>query len=205
MTIVKNLEAKIRLAAITAIASLIIALLIVIVVSISAFQQVENARKTIYLLDNNIPLMARQTSMQMNRPAEYRADVDLFHSIFFDLTPDDKYIEYQMKKAMYLVDESGVQQYNNLKEKGYFTSILSTSSVLTLQTDSIYLDMPRKYFRYYGKQEIDRRSTQVTRSLVTEGYLRDIPRSQNNPHGVLITGWKTLENKDLSNVQKNTF
>ena len=106
---------------------------------------------------------------------------------------------------MYLVDESGVQQYNNLKEKGYFTSILSTSSVLTLQTDSIYLDMPRKYFRYYGKQEIDRRSTQVTRSLITEGYLRDIPRSQNNPHGVLITGWKTLENKDLSNVQKNTF
>ena len=205
MTIVKNLEAKIRLAAITAIASLIIALLMVIVVSISAYKQVENARKTIYLLDNNIPLMARQTSMQMNRPAEYRADVDLFHSIFFDLTPDDKYIEYQMKKAMYLVDESGVQQYNNLKEKGYFTSILSTSSVLTLQTDSIYLDMPRKYFRYYGKQEIDRRSTQVTRSLVTEGYLRDIPRSQNNPHGVLITGWKTLENKDLSNVQKNTF
>ena len=205
MTIVKNLEAKIRLAAITAIASLIIALLMVIVVSISAYQQVENARKTIYLLDNNIPLMARQTSMQMNRPAEYRADVDLFHSIFFDLTPDDKYIEYQMKKAMYLVDESGVQQYNNLKEKGYFTSILSTSSVLTLQTDSIYLDMPRKYFRYYGKQEIDRRSTQVTRSLITEGYLRDIPRSQNNPHGVLITGWKTLENKDLSNVQKNTF
>ena len=205
MTIVKNLEAKIRLAAITAIASLIIALLMVIVVSISAYKQVENARKTIYLLDNNIPLMARQTSMQMNRPAEYRADVDLFHSIFFDLTPDDKYIEYQMKKAMYLVDESGVQQYNNLKEKGYFTSILSTSSVLTLQTDSIYLDMPRKYFRYYGKQEIDRRSTQVTRSLITEGYLRDIPRSQNNPHGVLITGWKTLENKDLSNVQKNTF
>ena len=205
MSIVKNLEAKIRLAAITAIASLIIALLMVIVVSISAYKQVENARKTIYLLDNNIPLMARQTSMQMNRPAEYRADVDLFHSIFFDLTPDDKYIEYQMKKAMYLVDESGVQQYNNLKEKGYFTSILSTSSVLTLQTDSIYLDMPRKYFRYYGKQEIDRRSTQVTRSLITEGYLRDIPRSQNNPHGVLITGWKTLENKDLSNVQKNTF
>jgi conjugative transposon TraK protein len=149
--------------------------------------------------------MASQTDMQMNRPAEYRADVDLFHSLFFSLTPDDKYIEYQLKKAMYLVDESGVQQYNDLKENGYFNSILSSSSVLTLQTDSISLDMPRKYFRFYGKLKIDRRSSTVVRSLITEGYLKDIPRSDNNPHGVLITNWKTLENKDLENVQKNTL
>jgi len=106
---------------------------------------------------------------------------------------------------MYLIDESGVEQYNNLKENGYFNSILSSSSVLTLQTDSIVLDMPRHYFRYYGKLKIDRRSSTVTRSLITEGYLKDIPRSDNNPHGVLITNWKTLENKDLEDVQKNTF
>ena len=106
---------------------------------------------------------------------------------------------------MYLIDESGIEQYNNLKENGYFNSILSSSSVLTLQTDSIVLDMPKHYFRYYGKLKIDRRSSTVTRSLVTEGYLKDIPRSDNNPHVVLITNWKTLENKDLEDVQKNTF
>jgi hypothetical protein len=77
--------------------------------------------------------------------------------------------------------------------------------VLTLQTDSILLDMPRHYFRYYGRLKIDRRSSTLTRSLVTEGYLKDIPRSDNNPHGVLITGWKTLENKDIDHVQKNSF
>jgi hypothetical protein len=98
-----------------------------------------------------------------------------------------------------------VQQYNNLKENGYFNSILSSSSVLTLQTDSISLDMPHHYFKYYGKLRIDRRSSTVVRSLITEGYLKDIPRSDNNSHGVLITGWKTLENKDLENVSKNTF
>jgi conjugative transposon TraK protein len=106
---------------------------------------------------------------------------------------------------MYLVDESGVQQYNDLKENGYFNSILSSSSVLTLTTDSIALNVPQKYFRYYGKLRIDRRSSTVIRSLITEGNLKDIPRSDNNPHGVLITNWKTLENKDLENVQKNTF
>ena len=141
--------------------------------------------------------------MQMNRPAEYKAAVDLFHSFFFNLTPDDKHIEYQMSRAMYFVDETGVGQYNNLKEKGYFNSILSSSSVLSIQTDSIVLDQNR--FRYYGKQKIDRRSATITRSIITEGELIDIPRSENNSHGVLITNWKTIENKDLSNVSKNTF
>lgn len=104
---------------------------------------------------------------------------------------------------MYFVDETGVGQYNNLKEKGYFNSILSSSSVLSIQTDSIILVQNR--FRYYGKQKIDRRSATITRSIITEGELIDIPRSENNSHGVLITNWKTIENKDLSNVSKNTF
>ena len=110
-----------------------------------------------------------------------------------------------MKRAMYLVDESGARQYNDLKENGYFNSILSSSSVLTLTTDSISLDLPRKYFRYYGKLKIDRRSSTVIRSLITEGFLKDIRPSDNNMNGVMITNWKTVENKDLENVQKNNF
>lgn len=203
--IIKNIEAKIRLATFIAAGSLVTSLLIVAMNCLYAFKLVSNAQRSIYVLDHNIPILARQTDMQMNRPAEYRAHVDLFHSLFFSLTPDDNYMEYQMKKAMYLVDESGMEQYNNLKENGFFNSILSSSSVLTLQTDSVSVDMARHYFRYYGKLKIDRRSSTVLRSLVTEGYLKDIPRSDNNPHGVLITGWKTLENKDLQDVEKNSF
>ncbi len=203
--IIKNIEAKIRLATWVAFGSFITAIILTIIVSAYASRQVADARKSIYILNNNVPLQAIQTDMQLNRPAEYRADVNLFHSLFFSLTPDDHYIEYQMKKAMYLVDQSGMEEYNDLKENGFFNSILSSSSVLTLQTDSIALDMPKHYFRYYGKLKIDRRSSTVLRSLITEGYLKDIPRSDNNPHGVLIINWKTLENKDLQDVQKNTF
>lgn len=202
---IKNIEAKIRLATWVAFGSFITAIILTIIVSAYASRQVADARKSIYILNNNVPLQAIQTDMQLNRLAEYRANVDLFHSLFFSLTPDDHYIEYQMKKAMYLVDQSGMEEYNDLKENGFFNAILSSSSVLTLQTDSIALDMPKHYFRYYGKLKIDRRSSTVLRSLITEGYLKDIPRSDNNPHGVLIINWKTLENKDLQDVQKNTF
>ncbi|WP_026956653.1 conjugative transposon protein TraK [Algoriphagus vanfongensis] len=201
--IIKNIESKIRLATFLSMGSLLTSIIICGFVSAYAYQQVANARQSIYILDNDIPILAKQTNMQMNRPAEYKAAVDLFHSLFFNLTPDDKHIEYQMGKAMYFVDETGVGQYNNLKEKGYFNSILSSSSVLSIQTDSIVIDQNR--FRYYGKQKIDRRSATITRSIITEGELIDIPRSENNSHGVLITNWKTIENKDLSNVSKNTF
>lgn len=205
--IIKNIESKIRLATFLSAGSFICALAMVGIVSFFAYKQVAIARKSIYVLDaNSTPVLGRQTDVQMNRAAEYRSDIVRFHSLFFTLTPDDKYIENQMKQAMYLVDESGALQYNNLKEKGFFNSILSSSAVLTITMDSVYLDMPHKYFRYYGKQKIDRRSSTLTRSLVTEGYLKDLDvRSDNNPNAVLITQWKTLENKDLDNVQKNNF
>ncbi|MFD1771361.1 conjugative transposon protein TraK [Sphingobacterium suaedae] len=203
--IIKNIEGKMRLAGLIAGLSLAVALLMVGAVSYFAYRQVSSARRSIYILDaNNIPLSARQLDVQVNRPIEYRTHVNLFHSLFFTLTPDEKFIEYQMKRAMYLIDETGVLQYNNLREKGYFNSILSSSSVLTIQTDSIIIDPVKKYFRFYGKQSIDRRSSKLVRSLVTEGYLRDLElRTENNAHGVLITRWKTLENKDISHVQKN--
>jgi len=205
--IIKNIESKVRLATFLSAGSFMAAVAICLCVSFFAWRQVEGARKTVYILDGNmVPLRALQSDVQMNRPAEYRAHVALFHSLFFSLTPDDRYIESQMKRAMYLIDESGALQYNNLKEKGFFNSVLSSSAVLTLQTDSIQIDQARGYFRYFGKQKIDRRSSTILRSLVTEGYLNDLEfRSDNNPHAVLITRWKTIENKDLSHVQKNNF
>ncbi|WP_423128531.1 conjugative transposon protein TraK [Gaoshiqia sp. Z1-71] len=205
MPIVKNIESKIRLATTVSILSVCLCLSITVILAMFFTNQLSEARKTIYILDKDVPILAKQTDQEVNRPVEYKAHVDLFHSIFFTITPDNQYIEYQMKKAMYLIDESGMQQYNSLKEKGYYNQVLLSSAVLTIETDSILLDYPNRYFRYYGRQRIDRKSSTLTRSLVTEGYLKDVPRSANNPHGVLIVRWKTLENKDLKNVAKRIF
>jgi hypothetical protein len=177
--IIQNIEAKVRLATFVAAGSFITSIIISLIACFFAYNQVTNAGKTIYVFSNGQALKATATDMQTNRPAEYRAVIDQFHS--------------------------GVEMYNDLKENGYFNSILSSSSVITLQTDSIFLDVPHRYFRYYGKEKIDRRSSTVTRSLITEGNLVDIKRSENNSNGVLITNWKTLENKDLENVPKTTF
>lgn len=205
MALIKNIESKIKLAYTVAIGSFIFSLVVIVCTFYFAFINISESRKSIYLLDRDVPILAKQTDQQANRPVEYKAHVDLFHSIYFTLTPDNEYIDYQMKRAMYLIDETGMLQYNNLKEKNYFNQILSSSAVLTIETDSIQLDMKTKQFTYYGKQKIERKSSIIIRTMITEGKLHDVPRSVNNPHGVIIQNWKTKENKDLEVIEKTNF
>ncbi|WP_312352573.1 conjugative transposon protein TraK [Sphingobacterium siyangense] len=205
MAIIKNIESKIKMATLLSVLSLSVSGIMVVGAYLLAYYQTSDARKTIYVLDKDTPILAKQTDQQVNREVEYRAHVDLFHSLFFTLTSDEKYIEYQMRKAMYLIDESGIQQYNNLKEKGFFSQIMSSSAVLTIETDSIQLDIPKRYFKFYGKQRIERRTSYVIRSLITEGYLQDVPRTPNNPHGIILQRWRTLENRDVYTQTKNVF
>ena len=205
MAFIKNIEAKMKLSLWVAIASMLTS----IIVSALAFSYskkiLTEERKHIYVLDKNIPLVAVSTNIEDNREVEYKADVETFHQLFFTLPPDDKFIAGQLQKAMYLIDASGIAQYNTLKEKGYFTNLVATSSISTCTMDSIQLDMNTGHFIFYGKQKIQRPSMITIRSLITEGWLIDQPRTDNNPHGVLITKWKTLENKDLENEAKKLF
>ena len=205
MAFIKNIETKMKLSLWIAIASMLTS----IIVSALAFSYskkiLTEERKHIYVLDKNIPLVAVSTNIEDNREVEYKADVETFHQLFFTLPPDDKFIASQLQKAMYLIDASGIAQYNTLKEKGYFTNLVATSSISTCTMDSIQLDMNTGHFIFYGKQKIQRPSMITIRSLITEGWLIDQPRTDNNPHGVLITKWKTLENKDLQNESKKLF
>ena len=63
--------------------------------------------------------------------------------------------------------------------------------------DSIQFDEHERKFTYYGTQLIKRRTRDLKRSMVTTGYIESVPRTRNNPHGLMITNWRTLENKDL--------
>lgn len=131
--------------------------------------------------------------------------IENFHHFFFTLAPDDKYIRYTMDKAMYLVDETGLAQYNTLKEKGFYNNIMGTSAVFSIFCDSINFNEEKMEFTYYGRQRIERRTSILTRELVTAGKLKRVPRTDNNPHGLLIVDWRTLLNKDIEQKNKNNF
>jgi len=95
--------------------------------------------------------------------------------------------------------------YRNLKEKGFYSNIMGTSAVFSIYTDSILVDVDKMDFRFYGRQRIERRSSILMRELVTAGHLKRVPRTDNNPHGLLITSWRTLLNRDIEQKNKSNY
>ena len=205
MAVLKKLENKIKLVLI--ITSLFLTGCVVISLGslFVARGMVADAHKKIYVLDGTVPILVKQTTMDETFEVEAKSHVEMFHNLFFTLAPDDKYIDYTIKKAMYLIDESGLAQYNALKEKGFYNNIIGTSTICSIFCDSIKLDKQKLTFTYYGRQRIERRTSILMRQLITAGSLRRVPRTENNPHGFIIFGWRTLVNKDLSESQKTNF
>lgn len=160
--------------------------------------------KRIYILANGKALEAFAADRKDNIPVEARDHIKMFHQYFFTLDPDDKVIQANISKALYLADGSAKEQYDNLKENSYYSNIISGNISQSVEADSIVVDVNQYpfYFRYYGKEKIIRPVSIVTRSLITEGYLRNVERSDNNPHGFLIEKWKTLENTDIKTVAR---
>lgn len=203
--IIKNLENKIKLVIIVTGFVIVGCVIISISSIVTATHMVIDSHKKIYVLDGNVPILVSRTTMDETIDVEARSHIEMFHHFFFTLAPDDKYIKYTMEKAMYLVDETGLAQYNTLKEKGFYNNIMGTSAVFSIFCDSIKMDMDKMEFTYYGRQRIERRTSILIRELVTAGQLKRVPRTDNNPHGLLIVNWRTLLNKDIEQRTKNSY
>ena len=203
--VIKNLENKIKL--VTIVCCVFLAGCVVISMSSiwTARSMVADAQKKIYVLDGTVPVLVERTTMDETLDVEAKSHVERFHHLFFTLAPDDKYIKYTMDKAMYLVDETGLAQYNTLKERGFYNNIMGTSAVFSIYCDSINFDPQKMEFKYYGRQRIERRTSILTRELVTAGQMKRVPRTDNNPHGLLIVNWRTLLNKDIEQKTKNNY
>lgn len=205
MAVLKNVENKIKLVMIVSSLFLVGCVIVSLGSIIIAKGMVDEAHKKVYVLDGTVPILVKQTTQEETFDVEAKSDIEMFHQFFFTLAPDDKYIQYTMKKAMYLVDETGLAQYNTLKEKGFYSNILGTSAVISIFCDSIKFNKENMEFTYYGRQRIERRSNILTRELVTAGQLKRVPRTDNNPHGLLITNWRTLLNKDIEQKTKTAY
>jgi conjugative transposon TraK protein len=205
MSLIKNIETKMRITLWVGILNMVTAIVICAMCLSYANRMVIHERQQVYVLNKNIPLVARQTSQVKNRKAEYRAEIIRFHNLFFTLPPDNEYIEKNIHAALYLSDGSALAQYNTLKEKSFFSKLISTSSFITCTVDSVQIDLNTGRWKYWGKEKIQRPSDITIRNLVSQGRLQDITdakgtpiRSNKNPYGCLLTHWQILENKDLS-------
>jgi conjugative transposon TraK protein len=163
---------------------------------------IASLQSKIYLLYNNTVLSAVASDRRDNLAVEARGQVHIFHELFFTLDPDDKVIQANVTKALYLADGSAKKEYDDLTETGYYANIISGNISQRIQVDSIQTDLRSEpyVFRCYATLTITRSTSTVTRSLVTQGDLRPVSRSDNNLQGFLIQHWTILENKDLKVV-----
>ncbi len=195
----KNIDAAFKQVRLFSLAVITLCLILTLFLAYKSYQLATQSQQRIFILANGKALEAYAADRKDNVPVEARDHVKMFHQYFFTLDPDDKVINSNIARALYLADGSAKQQYDNLKENGYYTNLISGNISQEMQADSIIIntnDYPY-YFQYKGVQKIIRPTTIVSRNLVTEGYLRNVSRSDNNAHGFLIERWKTLENADI--------
>jgi len=196
----KNIDTAFRHIKLFSVIFLVVCAGVCILVVTKSYQLTSQSQQKIFILANGKALKAYSADRKDNIPVEAKDHVKMFHHFFFTLDPDEKVIQSNINKALYLVDGSAKQQYDNLKENGYYSNVVSGNISQEIQMDSItiHTDAYPYYFRYKGVQRIIRPTTIVTRNLITEGYLRNVSRSDNNSHGFLIEKWRTLENNDIT-------
>jgi conjugative transposon TraK protein len=196
----KNIDTAFRHIKLFSVIFLVVCAGVCILVVTKSYQLTSRSQQKIFILANGKALEAYSADRKDNIPVEAKDHVKMFHHFFFTLDPDEKVIQSNINKALYLVDGSAKQQYDNLKENGYYSNVVSGNISQEIQMDSItiHTDAYPYYFRYKGLQRIIRPTTIVTRNLITEGYLRNVSRSDNNSHGFLIEKWRTLENNDIT-------
>lgn len=169
-----------------------------------SFKLVFTMQDKIYILANGKALEAFASDRKDNIPVEARDHIRTFHQLFFDLDPDDKVIKENIGKALYLADNSVKREYDNLTEKSYYSNIISGNVSQKIRIDSVLVNVDSHpyAFRCVAKLEITRATSIVLRNLVTEGFLRNVNRSDNNAHGFLIENWKIVENNDVDIKQR---
>lgn len=170
----------------------------------NSYRLAAQTQEKVYVLANGKALEAFAAERKDNVPVEARDHVKTFHHYFFSLDPDDKVIQTNITKALYLADGSAKQQYDNLKENNYYSNIIVGNISQNIAVDSVMIniDVYPFYFRCFATQKIIRPTSIITRNLITDGSLRNVARSDNNPHGFLIERWTTLENRDLKTEQR---
>jgi conjugative transposon TraK protein len=174
--------------------------LISVVAIYFAFSSYQKASAHIYVLANGKVLEAVSADRRDNIPVEARDHIKMFHHYFFTLDPDEKVIQGNISKALYLADESARNQYDDLKEKSYYNNLISGNISQSIRIDSVQLDM-NTYpinFRCYATEKLIRSTSTISKVLITRGTLRNVSRSDNNPHGFLIEHWETLANRDTT-------
>ncbi|MDF2191371.1 conjugative transposon protein TraK [Paraflavitalea sp. CAU 1676] len=170
-------------------------------IAIAYFYQSQKSKneQKVYVIANGKIFDAFADVRDRYYPIEIQDHVEVFHRYFYTISPSDKNLEKSVNRALFLADQSAANEYNNLREAGYYSSMTSANAFQEVEADSITVDLNSSpwRFRYFGKLRITRPTSTTTRSIISEGAIRKVLPSRENPHGLLIERWRVTENNTI--------
>lgn len=174
----------------------IIALLSFAVISVTSivlsYKNQREFSKRIYVVNKNEQFEAMVADVNNNRPVEIDYHVQRFHELFFNVSPDPKQIEENIKKAFFLGDESIKKLYDDLYEQDYYKEMVQGNVVQKVKIDSVVINSviyPYTAVAYCRITQTRATSTSK-KTLITTCNLEDVPRTINTPNGLFIRNFK---------------
>ncbi len=200
-TTMKNIDTAFRFARRFNILFLVSCVVLCCFVVYSTQKTLSENRGKVYVLIND--KLVEAVIQDRNIPVEIRDHIRTFHTLFFTLSPDEKAIQEQIAKALYLADGSAKKLYESMREAGYYSNIISANISQKIKIENIELDMKTLPYRFrcQGTQQITRPTSIITRNLVTQGFIETGHiQSDNNNHGFQIQRLEIVENRDIKTI-----
>src|SRR5688500_13990810 len=116
----KNIDTAFKQVRLFSLAVIVVCLILTLFIAYKSYQLATQSQQKIFILANGKALEAYSADRKDNVPVEARDHVKMFHHYFFTMDPDDKVINATINNALYLADGTAKQQYDNLKENGYY-------------------------------------------------------------------------------------
>jgi len=206
METLKNLNSSFKLIKLFSLVIVLFSLSFSGVVYYMSEQKVQKSREKIYVLTNNDALeLALSKNPEVNRRAEIKNHMELFSKLFFEFDPDPKEINKSIDRALVLIDGTGQQMHSSRKEALYYHKVVEGSISSRIIIDSVQVDLSTYPYRskVYGKQQLIRPSKVIYKNLVSICQLRNVKRTDDNPHGLYIEKYKLLDNRTTDENSRN--
>ena len=133
-----------------------------------------------------------------SKEIEYKHHVEMVYKSFYEFTPYDNFMD-KLNKGLYLVSgEVGDKIIKTHDNSDIENKIKSEDMHLIIEIDSILIDsnLDKISGIAFAKQQIIKKRGKGLRHLDIEFTLEPLSgRSETNPHGVVITSWRVINNE----------
>ena len=168
-----------------------------VIVMVIAMTMVTKGKGKIYITNGyGNTLEAYQIGANENRAAEVKSQVRNFHATLYNITPNPKEVKKNLDKVL-LMGDASVKAFLDKRGDAYYKKLIASDVEVKFENDSLRVNTsiyPYKAVQF-GKEIVQTNVGFLVKKLVTSCELKEIARTDENPHGLQISNFEVLQNE----------